>query len=250
MTKFLEKANKLDQEIDFSLTHEQVREMKEVDHYVSQGKPLPVAPKKIGLLPDEFEDILGTIGQDKRKQLTDLNNLFNNFRQYLSLKYGIWSIANLQTAKLIKEKFKVKTALEIMAGNAYWSRALEDSGVKTISTDSLEWAKTSKTGSTPFHQVIDLPAKQAIEKYNQVDLILCSWSPNFGRSDLDTVVSWQKYNKNSHLLFIGEQNGATNSPEFWSHHWFKKTHALGVINHSFPSFDFINERIFEINNEF
>ncbi|KRL82659.1 hypothetical protein [Lactobacillus ultunensis] len=250
MTKFLEKVNKLDQEINYSLIHEQVEAMEQVDHYVSRGKPLLVAPQRIGLMPDEFEDILTDIGQNKRKQLTDINNLFNNFRQYLSLKYGIWSIANLQTAKLIKKELNVNTALEIMAGNAYWSKALEESGIQTISTDSLEWAKTSKTGSIQFHPVINLSADQAIKKYNQVDLILCSWSPNFGKSDIDTVKSWQKYNKDSHLLFIGERNGATNSPEFWDHHWFKKTPALMSINHSFQSFDFIDERIFEINNEF
>lgn len=249
MTKFLEKANKLDQKINCSLIHEQVKEMRKIDHYVSEERPLPVAPKKLGLLPDEFEGLLEKIGENKRKQLTDINNLLNNFRQYLSLKYGIWSIANLETAKLIKDELKVKTALEIMAGNAYWSQALEEAGIKTISTDSLEWAKTSKTGSTPFHQVIDLSADQAIAKYDQVDLVLCSWSPNFGKSDIKTVKSWQNYNKNSHLLFIGERDGATNSPEFWSHHWFKKTSALSIINHSFRSFDFINERIFEINNE-
>lgn len=212
--------------------------------------PLPEAPASLGLLPDQFEDILQEIGADKKKKLTDINNLFNNFRQYLSLKYGIWSVANLNTAKLIKEKLHVKTALEIMAGNAYWSKALEEVGVKTISTDSLEWAKTSSTGAKPFHKIIDLKADQAIKKYQDVDLILCSWSPNFGSSDLETIAAWRKYNKDSHLLFIGEQDGATNSPEFWSHNWFKKTKELREINRSFRSFDFIDEQIFEINNEF
>lgn len=79
------------------------------------------------------------------------------------MKYGIWSIANLKTAALIKDKMQIDTALEIMAGNAYWSSTLANVGIQTISTDSLEWAKTSSTGAEPFHPVINLEAAQAIK---------------------------------------------------------------------------------------
>lgn len=250
MTNFLEKSIELDKKIQSPEIHCQVEEMMRIDQYVRKGMPLSKAPEPLGLLPDQFEDVLQEIGINKKRALTDINNLFNNFRQYLSLKYGIWSIANVNTARLIKEKLHIKKALEIMAGNAYWAEALEKAGVVTISTDSLEWAKTSSTGAKPFHKVIDLKADQAIQKYQDVDLILCSWSPNFGNGDLETIAAWRKYNPNSHLLFIGEQDGATNSAEFWSHNWFKKTKELREINRSFQSFDFINEQIFEINNEF
>lgn len=249
MTEYITKITQLDHEINNKFVHHQVNEIKRIDNYVKNKKPLPEAPSKLGLLPDQFEDVLIEVGEDKRNELTAINSLFNNCRQYLSLKYGIWSIANLKTARLIKEKLGVKKVLEIMAGNAYWSEALEETGIQTISTDSLEWAKTSKTGSQPFHKVLDMAAPQAIRKYQDVDLILCSWSPNFGSSDITAVNAWQKYNKSGHLLFIGEQDGATNSQEFWAHHWFKKTPELAEINHSFQNFDFINERIFEIDNE-
>lgn len=250
MTNFLEKLTNLDKEINYPLVHRQVNEIKQVDCNVRKGKPVDQAPQKLGLLPDQFEDILSEVGDNQRKNLTDINNLFNNFRQYLSLKYGIWSVANLKTATLIKDKLQINTALEIMAGNAYWSQALEEAGVETISTDSLEWAKTSSTGAKPFHSVVDLAANQAIKKYSNVDLILCSWSPNFGQNDIEAIATWRKYSHAPHLLFIGEQNGATNSPEFWHHNWFKHTQALTEINQSFSSFDFIDEKVFEINNEF
>ena len=57
-----------------------------------------------------------------------------------------------------------------MAGNAYWSQALAQVGIKVHSTDSLEWAKTSTTGAKPFYPVEDLPADQAIKKYHTVNL--------------------------------------------------------------------------------
>lgn len=249
MTKYLTKLTELDTQLHSSLVHEQIAEVKLIDAYVKSGQVIDKAPKMLGFLPDQFEEILEKIGSNKKKKLTVVNNLLNNFRQYLSLQYGIWSVPNLQTASLIKEALNVHSALEVMAGNAYWSEALSKVGVKTISTDSLEWAKTSSTGAKPFHQVIDLPADEAIKQYRNVDLVLCSWSPNFGTSDLETVNAWRKYNKNSHLLFIGEREGATNSPEFWSHSWFKKTAALAKINQSFRSFDFIDEQVFEIDEK-
>lgn len=249
MTKYLTKLTKLDMELNSSLLHKQVVEVKLISAYVKKKKVLPHAPAKLGFLPDQFEEILNKIGTNEKEKLTAANNLLNNFRQYLSLQYGIWSIPNLQTASLIKEELNVHSALEIMAGNAYWSKALAEVGIKTISTDSLDWAKTSTTGAWPFQPVIDLSADEAIKQYRKVDLILCSWSPNFGTSDIRAISTWRKYNKYSHLLFIGEKNGATNSPAFWLHSRFKKNANLAKINQSFKSFDFINEQVFEIDGK-
>ena len=119
MTKFLTKLTKLEQEINHPAVKRQVEEIALIDSYVQAGKPLKRAPRRLGLLPDKFEEVLVEVGPDKEGALRDLNNLLNNFRQYLSLIYGIWSLPNIQTAQLIKNKLHVQTALEIMAGNAY-----------------------------------------------------------------------------------------------------------------------------------
>ncbi|MDN6009102.1 MAG: SAM-dependent methyltransferase, partial [Lactobacillus sp.] len=87
MTNFLHKLTMLDDEINHSTVHSQVEEIKQIDHQVAKGEPLIEAPAKLGLLPDQFEDILEEIGNNQKRKLTDINNLFNNFRQYLSLKY-------------------------------------------------------------------------------------------------------------------------------------------------------------------
>ena len=105
MTEYITKLNQLDLEIDNDIVHNQVNEIKQIDNYIKSKKPLPEAPARLGLLPDQFEDVLMEIGENKRSSLTTINNLFNNCRQYLSLEYGIWSVANLKTARLIKEKF-------------------------------------------------------------------------------------------------------------------------------------------------
>ncbi len=60
----------------------------------------------------------------------EANNLLNNFRSFLSREYGVWSLPNLETARLIKQEYHVKSSLEIMAGNAYWSKAFKSGGDK------------------------------------------------------------------------------------------------------------------------
>lgn len=244
MTKFVEKLNIIDQKLDNSVIHKQVIEVNDIISAVEEREILPLAPKPLGLLPDELEEIA------KNTDIKDtkiMNNLLNSVRQYLSLKYGIWSVPNRKTAQLIKQELRVSSALEIMAGNAYWSKALNELGVQIAATDSLEWAKTSSTGQKPFYPVEDLSATAAIKKYHNVDLILCSWAPNFGDSDLHVIKTWKKYAPNAHLLFIGEKDGATNSRDFWRKQHFKKSLELAKINQSFVSYDFIDEKIFEID---
>lgn len=244
MTKFIEKLNTINQKIDNRIVQEQVDEINKIIETVAKKQVLMQAPCRLGLYPDEIEEI--TEDNDSNS-VRIINNMLNSVRQFLSLKFGIWSLPNLTTAKLIKQEFKIKTCVEIMAGNAYWTKALNEVGIQTIATDSLEWAKTSSTGQNQFFNVENLNATDAIKKYNKVDLILCAWSPNFGKSDLEVIDTWRKYNPQARLLFIGEKNGATNSPEFWKLTHFKKTPELAKINQSFISYDFIDEKIFEVD---
>ena len=57
MTKFLTKLTKLEQEINHPAVKRQVEEIALIDSYVQAGKPLKRAPRRLGLLPDEFEEV-------------------------------------------------------------------------------------------------------------------------------------------------------------------------------------------------
>lgn len=245
MSDYLEKIKLLDKEIAQPAVHRQAVEIQQIIKAVSEQKVLLKAPAKLGLLPDEA----ALIGQQsgKYEQVKIINQLFNSLRQYLSLHFGIWSLPNLEAAFLIKKKWQVKQALEIMAGNAYWSKALAKTGVKAIATDSSEWSKTSLTGQQTMMPLKKLSAERAIEAYRQADLILCSWAPNFGQADLKAIAAWRKYNPQSRLLFIGEK-GVTNSAAFWQEVTFASNQALHELNAAFTSFDFIDEKFFEVKN--
>ena len=246
MTKYIDKLHALSAQLKNQEIADQVAEICRIDQAVKKRQVLEHAPGKLGLEPDEYEEISWQIPDDQLKNLQTMNNLLNNVRQYLSLEYGIWSLPNLATAKLIMEELGVKTALEVMAGNAYWSKALSAAGMDVVASDSLEWAKTSATGSEPFYPVVNLEAQKAVEKYGDRELILCSWSPNFGDSDIALIAAKRKYAPQAHLLFIGERNGATNSRSFWAGNYCTNSRAISRINQSFVSYDFIEEEVFEV----
>ena len=249
MTNFLSKINQLDQELNIDPIHHQVKEINDIVSVVSQKQVLRKAPEKLGFLPDKSEEICAGLSQTDIKKFKSANQLINNLRQFLAINFGVWSLPNLQTANAIKESLNIKTGLEIMAGNAYWSKALSDVGVKMTVTDNLNWSKTSSTGSRQFMTVTNFEAAQAVEIFDNVDLIICSWAPNFGNSDTNVVSTWQKLNTTSRLLFIGEKGGATNSAAFWQKGLIHHSPELKQINQTFHSFDFINEHIFEITHE-
>lgn len=246
MTNYIQKLEQLNNEIDSVKIHQQVKEIRAIVKMVAAQKPLIRAPKPLGLLPDEFETVLGKVGITKKRDLTVLNHLLNSFRQFLSLKYGIWSLPNLQTASLIRKELAVRSVLEIMAGNAYWTQTFKKAGLAAVATDSLEWTKTSNTGREQAIKVKDYAASAAIEHFRRAELIFCSWAPNFGHSDLEAVRAWRKYNPQAKFLFVGEKKGATNSAAFWQKEKFVKSKEMRIINHSFGSFDFINEHIYAL----
>lgn len=249
MTDFLEKINQLDNEIDNQQVHQQTKEVNAIVQTLKRHEVLAKAPGPLGFYPDEVEDLANQVGAEKAKALKIINQLFNSLRQFLSIKFGLWSVPNLATAQLIMDQLNVQSSLEIMAGNAYWTKALKQVGVAAIASDSLEWAKSSKTGSQPVEPIVNKSASAAIAQFPTVDLIICSWAPNFDQSDINAVSAWKQYNPNSHLLFVGEKNGVTNSPKFWHQVKFCYSPALKQINQSFTSFDFIDEQIFEIKHE-
>lgn len=185
MKKYQNKLNKLDKELNYLPLHEQVIAINNIITNLENGKILQKSPNSLGFLPDSLDIMIEKTARSEKAQ--EANNLLNNFRSFLSREYGIWSLPNLETAKLIKQEYGVKSSLEIMAGNAYWSKALSEVGIKAIASDSFAWAKSSTTGEAPIFETENLDAISAIKKHPEVDLIICSWAPNFGEDDVNIL---------------------------------------------------------------
>lgn len=170
MKKYQNKLNKLDKELNYLPLHEQVIGINNIITNLENGKILQKSPNSLGFLPDSLDIMIENTRSSEKAQ--EANNLLNNFRSFLSREYGIWSLPNLETAKLIRQEYNVKSSLEIMAGNAHWSKALSEVGVKAIASDSFTWAKSSTTGEAPIFETENLDAISAIKKHPEVDLII------------------------------------------------------------------------------
>lgn len=238
---------RLDHELSLKELHVQVNEINQIIKKLNNKQVLETPPRRLGFYPNELEELSEKLSPDRAKKLSQANNLMNNFRSFISRKFGLWSLANLQTAKQIQEAFHPKVGLEVMAGNAYWSKALNDVGIKMIATDSFSWAKSSSTGSRLFYPTKAYSAAEAIKTFLNVDLIICCWAPNFGDGDQQILETWRQYGHlETNLLFIGEKNGATNTSGFWRLANEIHSPQLRKINRSFETFDFIEEKIYEI----
>ncbi|MBD5429362.1 SAM-dependent methyltransferase [Lactobacillus sp.] len=246
MTDYKELLVSIDKKLNISCLHQQVQEVVNILNCLDKKDILPKAPAHIGFLPDEYDELFWKVSSEERVLLKQADNLLNNFRSYLSRSYGLWSLANLKTARIIKDQYQVNTSLEVMGGNSYWSAAFDRIGVQAVSTDSMSWAKTSNTGNHRFYKTEQLDAQNAIKKYREVDLVICCWAPNFGDSDLEVLTAFRKYNTHGILLFIGEKDGATNTAKFWEHARIISSSKIRQVNQTFPNFDFIDEKIYEI----
>ncbi|CCI82569.1 hypothetical protein [Lactobacillus hominis] len=248
MNNYQLKINKLAKIIQEPIINNQVKEINKIIETINQHDVLDRRPVDLGLAPNELDEIQRKNFQSKRVAIEQINNLLNNFRSFLSRYYGIWSLPNLETVHLLKSEFDLKKGLEIMAGNAYWSKALTQANVKMIASDSFTWAQGSKTGQNNFYPTQKLDAISSIEKYDDVDFIMCAWAPNFGDSDCQVLDTYRKCCdlKQTKLFFVGEKNGATNTAQFWQKAHQIKSKKLLKVNQSFKSFDFIDEKIFEI----
>lgn len=240
---YLTKLNKIESELKLPNFSSRVLTINRLVQLLDQQDIPKTNLPDFEIMPDEVELLFKTVDKTKHQLLQSGLNLLSNFRQFLSLHYGLWSLANVETCRLIKNHFDLKTGLEVMAGNAMWSSGFDAVGVKMIATDDLSWGKTSTTGTRQFTEVVDLSALDAIEKYhNQVDFIFFSWAPNFGIDDLKLLEYIRTLSHPPLILMVGEIDGATNSPQFWQEARLTR-HITTEISNSFQSFDFIEEEL-------
>ncbi|WP_413627830.1 SAM-dependent methyltransferase [Fructilactobacillus vespulae] len=177
--------------------------------------------------------------------LPELDRKLRSFRDYLEEQYGMWAyISSGFTAELAKF-LNGRPALEVMAGNGYISQGLQNNHAQIIATDSLTWTHENQTGKQTVVPVEQLTALEAYEKYkDQVDFIIMCWSPDGLPIDMELLNSIRNDDYPVQLLVIGEQNGATNSPEFWQTAKFVTTDDLTELNQFYPHFDLIKDQVY------
>lgn len=133
--------------------------------------------------------------------------------------YG-FSIITKELIDELKEFIGDRKVLEVMGGNGYLSRCLHEAGVDIICTDTNEWATSKKVSSryqnwvNTWYPIEQLDAVEAIEKYNDRDVVIMSWPPYCEPTDVDVLNECLWRGKT--LIYIGEgEGGCTGTDQFF-----------------------------------
>lgn len=223
-----------------------------------------LAPQQLPVLelPDDIQDqvfqaiqTVYPIGDPRGDQLWEqqitalpkLDKLLRSYRDYLEETHGMWAYISAPFINDLTQYLAGKPTLEIMAGNGYISRGLKAKDQPVFTTDSLDWINENETGRHLVTDVEKLDAQSAIEKYGkQVDFVIMSWSPDGLPIDVKVLNQLRSLPKQPILICIGEQNGATNSKQFWQMANFVDPESTRQLNVHFQPFDLIHDQVYLI----
>ena len=232
------------------------------DHLIKSG----ILPQELPelILPDDIQDQIFEIVNSKYakgdpegdklwNQLTDalpkVDKLLRSYRDYLEDTYGMWAYISAPFVSAIADYIGDHATLEVMAGNGYISKGLQNLGKRVFPTDSLAWESENETGNHQVTTVEKLDALGAIDKYgDQVNFVIMSWSPDKDPIDVQVLQKIRNANnKELKLIVIGERDGATNSAEFWQMANFIDQDSATKINQHHQPFDLIKDQVYLVD---
>jgi uncharacterized UPF0146 family protein len=179
--------------------------------------------------------------------ITDIITLINNIiptdpmtsiivRQ-IFVKYFSWAIPSVESILEIKKFANNEQILEVGAGNGLWARLLKNAGCNIFATDNFSTHNTDKAAIKRYIEVEFLSNSQAIQKYNEANVLFLCWPPTNSMSD-ESI----KLFKGNKLIYIGEGNGgATGSDEFHSILWDDWKVVGNII---IPRWNIVNDQIY------
>ena len=132
-----------------------------------------------------------------------------------------------------------RTVLEIFSGCGSLSRCLKDKGIDVKATDNME---SKGKWNELWCDIEEMDCIAAIEKYNDRDVILVSWSPLSSEIDYRCLIKMREVNPNAVMLVLGEFGGCTNSPQFIDSMNEIEDEMINEINKTYRSWSFINDR--------
>lgn len=205
---------------------------------------------ELQLSEKEITDFMGSQvnlnAADFEKMTTNLEQFdhdLGEFRTYLQNQFGYWATITQDFLEQLTIAFPNQSFLELMAGNGYISKGLQDLGVEAICTDDLSWASHDQTGNQRLTTVESLDALAALDKYGQkVDNVILAWSPD--REIIDYQVLQKVRQLNANFLVIGEKNGATDSQEFWEDAKLVADPRIDQVNRVYSHYDLVHDQLY------
>ena len=170
-----------------------------------------------------FKKIKGLTAKDRANwEKRNLDSLLQDENRYLDrgeeerdifIKSAGFALITKNFVKALSEWIGDRSVLEIMAGTGYISKSLKNEGVNVVAVTDI---KESSWGfKREWTEVEKLSANDAIMKYNNVDIIICSWA-YMDNNMYEALLTMREYNPNAIILYIGEnQGGCTANDNFF-----------------------------------
>ena len=142
---------------------------------------------------------------DKQELIDDIKDNIRALEERdIFIKAAGFSLITKNFIKALSEWIGDRSVLEIMAGTGYISKSLKDEGVNVVAVTDI---KESSWGfKKEWTEVEKLSANEAIMKYNNVDIIICSWA-YMDNTMYAALLTMREYNPNAIILYIGEDYG-------------------------------------------
>ena len=142
---------------------------------------------------------------DKQELIDDIkDNMYAFEERDIFIKSAGFALITKNFVKALSEWIGGRSVLEIMAGTGYISKSLKDEGVNVVAVTDI---KESSWGfKKEWTEVEKLSANDAIMKYNNVDIIICSWA-YMDNNMYEALLTMREYNPNAIILYIGEDYG-------------------------------------------
>jgi len=177
---------------------------------VEEEKDIEMRMNSNGIYTEEGEESVDNIKKvlelaDKQELIDDIrDNIWALEERDIFIKAAGFALITKNFIKALSEWIGDRSVLEIMAGTGYISKSLKDEGVNVVAVTDI---KESSWGfKKEWTEVEKLSANDAIMKYNNVDIIICSWA-YMDNNMYEALLTMREYNPNAIILYIGEDYG-------------------------------------------
>lgn len=161
------------------------------------------------------------------------------FRQEIIQTFGIWHIPNQRWLVDLHHFINGRSVLEIMAGNALISAGLRQLQDEVTSTNNFDWRGQDILTPKPWTHVEQEDALKSVKR-RSFDVLILSWAPDTQNIDWQILTTLRNQGFTGDFIVIGEQNGVTNSPEFWQNAILSQPE---ILNQNHKPFDTIKDAV-------
>lgn len=125
-----------------------------------------------------------------------------------------------------------RKCVELMSGTGFLSHALSQHGVNIVATDNHCWEMNIKHS---FYDIEQLDCRDAIRKYSDADVFICSWPPYMNEIMTECLQLMRQVNPNALLVYIGEPSyGCCASESFFEAVNFIKDRSFEPVIMGYP----------------